>query len=156
MFWAEAKAFITEVLNHYFPTKWIDHEPTIGQIGTPLNAENFNHVEGGVHSNSLNIAVLRQELLQQQRISQDMELEMGTITLSNGKMWPFNNSEQIVVFQKEKKSLNYRVHVEVLGEVPNVGEIRVYGKQLNGFKLAYTGSAPSVRFQYFAQGGFVL
>ena len=43
--------------------------------------------------------------------------------------------------------------VEVQGNVTNVGDVVVYDKQLNGFKIAYTGSAESVSLKCYVQGG---
>lgn len=146
---------MAEPMVAYSPTRWVDHEPDIQQ-GTPLNAENFNHLEGGTHQANIRTAILEQEVLQHQRIVSDMELEIGTVELKNTQQWPFNNSEVIVVFQKEKKTLNYRVHAEIKSANPNVGDILVYDKQVNGFKLAYSGSAPSATIHYFVQGGFEL
>ena len=35
----------------------------------------------------------------------------------------------------------------------NVGDVVVYDKQVNGFKIAFTGSAKSVTVRCFVQGG---
>lgn len=42
---------------------------------------------------------------------------------------------------------------EVVTPVDNVGDIIVYDKQVNGFKVKYTGSAASVDLKLYVQGG---
>ena len=37
----------------------------------------------------------------------------------------------------------------------NIGEVQVSDRQVNGFKLSYTGSAPSAEITYMVIGGFV-
>ena len=44
---------------------------------------------------------------------------------------------------------------ELLFEVGNVGEVEISDKQLNGFKVAFTGSAKSVTLKLFIKGGTI-
>ena len=36
-----------------------------------------------------------------------------------------------------------------------MGDVEVYDKALNGFKLRYTGSAKTVKLRYYVQGGML-
>ena len=48
---------------------------------------------------------------------------------------------------KEKRSnLDYVVEVEIVSSNGNVEQIEVFDKQLNGFKIRFTGSAKSAEF----------
>ena len=52
-----------------------------------------------------------------------------------------------------RDSFDYTVTAEVVTPVDNVGDIIVYDKQVNGFKVKYTGSAASVDLKLYVQGG---
>ena len=45
--------------------------------------------------------------------------------------------------------------VEVVSADGLVGDIEVYDKALNGFKIRYTGSAKNVKLRYYVQGGML-
>ena len=65
----------------------------------------------------------------------------------------FNNSVKTVALANMRSTLDYRVITEVQGNPVNVGDVVVYDKQVNGFKIAFTGSAKSVTVRCFVQGG---
>ena len=50
---------------------------------------------------------------------------------------------------------NYIVITEVVNANGNVGEITVSDKLINGFKLAFTGSATAVTVKYTVIGGLL-
>lgn len=139
--------------NPYVPTQWVDDVPGI-QDGTPMSAGNFNHMEGGVFANNAELAVLMQTVYQQQRQLSNLEGEINTVTLTNSQSYPFNNSVATIALSKTRDTLNYRVIVEIVSVTGGfAGNILVSAKQLNGFKLAFDGSASSVTLKYYVEGG---
>lgn len=141
----------------YDMTKWIDHivdeDDNIVQQGTPISAHNLNHLEEAVFTNTAINKVLEQELKQHKRLLSDLEGEVGEINLTNSLQYPFNDSAATVALEKARDTLNYRVDVEVVSSVGTVGDISVYDKQLNGFKIKFSSSATSATIKYIVQGG---
>lgn len=78
--------------------------------------------------------------------------ESGSITLNNSLVFPFNNSQTTIALANTQLDTDYAVIAEV-GNQGNVGDITVFDKQVNGFKMAYTGSAASVTINYYVLGG---
>lgn len=130
-----------------------DQEGNLLQKGTPLSAKNMNHIEDGVLEANLLSAMLSQYNMQLGRILADLEGEIGQVALTNSETFPFNNSVKTVALQKQRDTLNYRVITEVVSADGEVGEIKITDKQLNGFKISYTGSAKNVTIKYYIQGG---
>ena len=81
--------------------------------------------------------------------------EEGSVTLTNTGKYPFNNSVQTVALAKTQKNIKYAVITEIASANGNPGEAVVSDKQVNGFKLAYTGSASSVVVKYIVIGGII-
>lgn len=137
--------------------KWLDEvrdqDGNIIQKGTPLSARNMNRMEDGIYEGNLIGAMLVQQGLQQKQILADLEGEIGQVALTNSETFPFNNSIKTIALQKQRDTLNYRVTTEVISADGNVGEIKITDKQLNGFKIAFTGSAKNVTIKYYVQGG---
>ena len=80
--------------------------------------------------------------------------ETGTVTLTNSNkvFFAFNNSGTTVALKTVRKTMNYDLEVvEVAGG--QVGDVIVYDKQLNGFKLKFEGSAKTVKVKYKVRGG---
>jgi len=80
--------------------------------------------------------------------------ETGTVTLTNSKEYPFNNSRVTVAITNTRDNLFYDVETSVTaysGGPP--GDIIVSDKQLNGFKLEFDGSAKSVTVAYKIKEG---
>jgi hypothetical protein len=75
-----------------------------------------------------------------------------TLTNSSGEPW-FGSTVQTVALPTKRDSFDYTVAVEVQTPVDNIGDIIVYDKQVNGFKVKYTGSAASVSLKLYVQGG---
>jgi hypothetical protein len=80
--------------------------------------------------------------------------EVGSVSLSNTKQYPFNDSEVIVALSAARASDSYTVQTELLSSDGEAGDVVVSGKALNGFKLAYTGSATSADIRYSVTGGY--
>lgn len=142
----------------YQPETWLDEVVDVAtgkkiQEGTSMDAEHFNHMEQGIHNNSLMLAILLENVKQNKQAVSAVEGELIEVTLTNTKDFYFNNSAKTIALSKIRNSLDYRVFAEVQGNVTNVGDVVVYDKQLNGFKIAYTGSAESVSLKCYVQGG---
>lgn len=76
------------------------------------------------------------------------------VTLTSSQRYPFNNSIQTVQLPQNRNEKDYSVTVEVLEKTGGgVGDFVVTDKLLNGFKLAYTGAASSVKVNCIVQGG---
>lgn len=141
----------------YDKTNWLDEvrdqDGNILQKGTPLSARNMNHIEDGVLEANLIGVMLSQHNMQQKRVLADLEGEIGQVVLTNSEVFPFNNSIKTIALLKSRDTLDYRVTTEVISADGNVGEIKITDKQLNGFKISFTGSAKNVTIKYYVQGG---
>lgn len=82
------------------------------------------------------------------------KVEIGTVTLTNTMQYPFNNSAQTVALKSPRNSLHYTVQTEVISTAGEAGDILISGKAVNGFKIAYTGSAAQAVIMYYVTGGF--
>ncbi len=145
----------------YKPEIWVDEVKdsktgAIIQEGTPMDAEHFNHMEQGIHNNSLMAGIMLEQLMDVKRVVTGVDGETIELTLTNSKDFYFNNSVKTVALSKMRDSLDYRVFTEIQGKTVNVGDVVVYDKQLNGFKIAYTGSAASVTVKCYVQGGVAI
>jgi len=80
-------------------------------------------------------------------------MEIGTIRLENSEKYPFNNSLQTVALCQEQPDTAYTVLTEIVCTDGEVGDIRISGKALNGFQIAYTGSASFAQLSYRIVGG---
>lgn len=134
----------------------VTHTPAEGEIiqqGTPMSATNYNNMEDGIFENNIGISMLLQEVLQHKRNLLDLEGEKGQKVLTNSKQYPFNDATQTVSLTKSRDTLNYRVDTEIINSNGTEGNVEVYDKQLNGFKLRFTGSAATATIKYIVQGG---
>jgi len=75
-------------------------------------------------------------------------MEIGFVKLTNTKEYPFNNSETTIALKQEQADTEYAVLTEVLSSNAGVGDIRVHDKAVNGFRLAFEGSAKSADIRY--------
>lgn len=160
----------------YKATKWLDHvtqfptrrlitknddgtsdivraEGNIIQQGTPRNAKNYNNMESGILANQIHILMLNQEMLQHQRAIEENHGEFGTITINNPNKYPFASPAVTVPIKETRSNLEYIVEVEVISSDGNVENVSVFDKQLNGFKIAFKGSAKAVKIRYKITGG---
>lgn len=134
------------------------------QEGTLQSAANFNTGEHGTEDAHAALAIFLQYFLQYEREARAKNTnyeaeflnEVQTITLTNSKKFPFNNSQFYVALATARKTLNYDVSWEITSATGNVGDIVVSDKQLNGFKIAYDGSASSVTLKLRIKGGMLV
>lgn len=156
-FW---KDHVTEFENRYNEidngdgTKTL--EPVEGEIvqqGTPQNDPNFNNIEEGVFAgNELGCEATR-TLLHNSQTLKKLIGETGETTLTNTLEYPFNNSSKTINLVTKRDTTDYTVEVDVITNSGDVGRVVITDKQLNGFKIAFTGSASSVTARYIVQGG---
>lgn len=137
---------------YYHKTPWVDDVPGI-QEGTPQDEYHFNNLETGTDGANLLAEFLTEVVFKNQKRLDNVDGEVITRTLTNAKDFYFNNSVQTVAITSQRDTLDYRVDVEVQGDVVNVGDVVVFDKQQNGFKVKYTGSAPSVTVKLYVRGG---
>ena len=81
--------------------------------------------------------------------------EEGAVTLTNTAAYPFNDSQQTVALVNVQKNTKYAIIAQVRSANGNPGEVVASDKQVNGFKLAYTGSAKSAVVEYIVIGGII-
>lgn len=79
--------------------------------------------------------------------------EIGSAVLTNSLTFPFNNSKKSVSLVNRQKDINYGVMAWTDSEAGNIGDIQVTDKQVNGFKVAYSGSAKTATIKYIVIGG---
>jgi len=132
----------------------ITHTKERGEVyvqGTPQDAQHFNNMENGIYA-------AHEELVSQDARITNLESyanpETGVVTLTNTEEFPFNNSAVSVPLTNERDNMNYIVEVIKVEPTGNPGEIEVSDRQVNGFKLAFTGSASSVKVTYAVIGGY--
>jgi len=82
--------------------------------------------------------------------------QIANVILNNSQTYPHNNSQTTVAITVPRVNTDYKVHIisttAAAGD-GRIGRIRVFNKLLNGFQLAFTGSAPSVTVRYRLEGG---
>lgn len=124
------------------------------QQGTPLSAANFNDVDlGGIQGILIGL-LTAQSVNQLSQKVEGLEGEQIVVTLTNTKSYPFNDSVQSVQLSKNRNTKDYSVAVEVLEKTGGgVGDIVVTDKLLNGFKVAFTGAASTVKANCIIRGG---
>jgi|AGTN01.2.fsa_nt_gi hypothetical protein len=171
------KDHVTQYENRYQhstnPDGSVTHTPVPGQIlqqGTPQNQPNFDNIEFGVQDAYIATQILLAYVMQKGRdmdagdaallaqinaIKADAADEVKTVTLNNTQTFPFNSSQQSVPITAVRNNLNYDVICEVTAFTGNIGEIVVSDRQLNGFKVEFTGSATSVTLKIRIQGGML-
>ena len=142
----------------YQETKWQDQIKDVitGELiqeGTDQSAGNFNNLEHGDSDAHLAALILSVGMLPAIRAN---EVEVIEVTLKNtSKSIPFNNSTQSIALANKRDSANYDVEIQVV-EATGTGIVGVFDitdKMLNGFKLAYSGSASSVTVKLTIKGG---
>ena len=108
--------------------------------------------EDGDIASTLIINRLRQHIWQNE--DEALICEEGTVTLSNTQKFPFNDSRVTVALAKTQKDTKYVVVTDVQTVAGNIGDVTVKDKQVNGFKVGYSGGAASVTVKYYVIGGF--
>lgn len=137
-------------------TKIIERAGTQIQQGTQLSAANFNQVVNTGYAALILANVLAQESKQHQRsiaaLNEEFIGQAIEVSMTNSQAYPFNNSKKTVAIDT-RDTLDYRVEVEITTPVNNIGDIIITDKQVNGFKIEYTGSAPAVTVKCYITGG---
>ena len=113
-----------------------------GDIGSPSTSDLSNHT-----SNVSN----------PHRVGGDQLLagESGTVSLTNNRPYPFNNSQITVPLTKERINVNYEVKVWLVSSTGSLKNVHISDKQVNGFKIKITGSATAATIRYELQGGLM-
>lgn len=109
--------------------------------------------EDGDVASKLIVNALRQHIWQSE--DDALTCEDGSVTLTNTKKFPFNDSKKSVSLAKTQKNTKYVIIAEVTSVAGNVGDISVSDRLTNGFKMAFTGGAKSVTVKYYVIGGFI-
>lgn len=143
---------------------------TVLQQGTNMSATNFNNMEFGIADADLAARILTIAARDANdrltanaaditaavaAYTKEFAVEEKTFTLTNSVGYPFNNSVQTVSMTPVRKNKNYLVEYSITTKNGNVGEVEISDKQLNGFKVAFTGSAKSVTLKLFIKGGTI-
>ena len=139
----------------YRNTHWIDEvkdleTEAVIQEGTPQSAGHFNNMEGGISDAHLAAALL---IIQGGLTAAQVEVEEKTVTLSNNQSYPFNNSTQTIALNTVRNFTDYTVEAEITDHDGNVGDVKIFDRMLNGFKVAYDGSAKKATIKLRIKGG---
>ena len=139
----------------YRNTQWIDEvkdqdTEEVIQEGTPQSAGNFNNMEHGISDAHLAAALL---IIQSSLTADQVATEEKAVTLSNSQSYPFNNSTQTIALSRVRNFTDYTVEAEITDHDGNVGDVRIFDRMLNGFKVAYDGSAKSATIKLRIKGG---
>lgn len=135
----------------------IEHVPDPGEVlqeGTEQSATNFNHMEQGIlEAHEMSAEAVRM-LKSVMRKVEGLDGEKVTVTLTNSQVYPFNNSVKTIQLKTPRNYKTYLITAEVTSVSGGaVGDIEFTDKLLNGFKVAYTGSAKSVTMDLHVRGG---
>ena len=137
--------------------------------GAYAPADDFNALSNDVDAVEISAAAnelaIRQtiaSLLQDERqiaklVTAASSTETGTVTLTNTKDYPFNDSKTTIAITNTRQNLFYDVEATVTaysGGLP--GDIVISDKQLNGFKIEFDGSAKSVTVAYKIKEGMTV
>lgn len=139
----------------YRNTQWLDEVKDIDtgeliQEGTDQSAGHFNNMEHGISDAHLAAALL---VIQSSLTADQVATEEKTVTLTNTQRYPFNSSTQTIALSTVRNFTDYTVEAEVLDHSGSVGEVKIFGRMLNGFKVAYDGSAKSATIKLRIKGG---
>ena len=156
------KDHVTQFSNRYKEINNADgtitHEAVEGEViqeGTPQNAKNFNDMEQRILAAG---EVAGLAMLKVGAVESKVEGLAGEIietTLTNSKEYPFNNSKKTLALKPPRGNLDYTVFVESSTEdAGGIGEIKITDKQLNGFKIEFTGAAKEVSVKCTVQAGY--
>jgi len=139
----------------YRNTQWLDEVKDIDtgeliQEGTDQSAGHFNNMEHGISDAHLAAALL---VIQSSLTADQVATEEKTVTLTNTQRYPFNSSTQTIALSTVRNFADYTVEAEIADHEGNVGEVRIFDRILNGFKVAYDGSAKSATIKLRIKGG---
>lgn len=125
------------------------------QQGTNMSAVNFNNMEQGIFAANVVSAEAIRMIMMLQDKTDSLEGIVLEETLTNSRKYPFNDSVKTIALGDEnlRNNKDYTVIVEAEAADGFVGDVVITDKMLNGFKIAYTGSAKSVTVKCYVQGG---
>ncbi|MGJ9460131.1 signal transduction protein [Oceanobacillus sp. CF4.6] len=150
----------------YVPTEWEDQvkDSTTGDTlveGTPIAETTLGNIEAGILTSHFDIGLVATMALQLANLSQ-LELEkykeqrllQGQETISNNETDDgyFRTSEPFVTVAltgfSQINAPNYDVKITPISsdDMGAIGDLEVYDKTQNGFKVRMTGSAKTVSF----------
>lgn len=141
----------------YYTGGWQNGES--GQ--TPITAEALNHLEQGIQSaeaaaekSAFDLKAAEAfHLIVTRQLADAVTAERHTITLTNTDKYPFNNSAQTIALDERRNNTEYTVEPEVLSRSGTVGDIVIYDKQTNGFKVKFEGSGTRATVLLKVTGG---
>lgn len=124
------------------------------QQGTPQSATNFNLMDLAAFEAML-MANENQRILRiMQATVEGLDGQKIEVELTNNQIYPFNGSQKAVQITPQRNYKNYTVEVEVVSkEGGAIGFFEITEKLVNGFKIAYTGSATKVKVICHVRGG---
>ena len=139
----------------YRNTQWLDEVKDIDtgeliQEGTDQSAGHFNNMEHGISDAHRAAALL---VIQSSLTADQVATEEKTVTLTNTQRYPFNSSTQTIALSTVRNFADYTVEAEITDHEGNVGEVRIFDRMLNGFKIAYDGSAKTATVKLRIKGG---
>ena len=160
----------------YKATKWLDHvtqypmrrritnnkdgtadivraEGDVIQQGTPRNAKNYNNMRRGFLQIRFLLCFLQQRNASTTKEQLQKIMANSVVTIKNTNKYPFSSASITVPIKEKRSNLDYVVQIEVSETDGNIETIEVFDKQLNGFKLAFKGSAKNVKLKYKVTGG---
>lgn len=121
--------------------------------GTPQNALNFNTMDLAAFEAMLMASDASRKIRIMENIVDGLRGEKIQVTLNNSQLYPHNNSKKTVQM-KSRNTKDYTIESEIVSVSGGaVGSIEYSDKMLNGFKVAYTGSAKAVTLNLYVRGG---
>jgi hypothetical protein len=131
--------------------------PSPGEVrhqGIPQNATNFNIMDYAALEAMLMAAETVRTLKFHEDTLDGITSTIIPVTLVNTQKYPFNNSKATVKLPTERNTKDYTVDIDVVSVTGGaVGDFEISDKLLNGFKIAYTGSATQVVINCYIRGG---
>lgn len=128
----------------------------IFQQGTAMNAQNFNIMDLAALEAMLMANENTRDLIHIKDTLRGAVGEKITVTLTNTQPYPHNNSKNSgsVQLSTSRNTKDYTVDCDIVSvEGGAVGDFEFSDKLLNGFKIAYTGSATKVVVDCYVRGG---
>ncbi len=141
----------------YERTYWQDHvtdsDGNVIQQGTLQDQAHFNNQEVGIEDSTVASNIMLLKLLQVARGGDD---EVHRVTLTNSASYPFNStmdSPTTVSLTTTRNTVDYSVDAYVEDHTGEVGSVHIMDKLINGFKVAFDGSATSADLVLIVRGG---
>jgi len=150
----------------YDPVEWEDRvvDQATGDVlveGTPVNEINLNNIEAGILRALYDLGIANAQtmktvadIVKELDKNKKQRFLQGQATITSSGEDYFRSSDAYVLISlptnsyAQLNSPNYDVQLNILSadDIGTVGELIVYDKTQNGFKVKMTGSAASVTF----------